>query len=230
MIATSPLSWEVYSSRFNLMRADAPGEKWQIGAKRASEPVKISFFLNDGRSLSELIEAERATNIEENSYEYWRYASLLGTDLDNQGYAATAADAQALIEVLRTGDTGSTVEELLAKAGFEFQHAFDRQTIGKRTVKTRVFYKTVGRAFFTLFVSTDGIHLTFEKDGRSGSENLAAFWSKGECYDGKPLPVFWPERLGENFDVLALRACLTMVERYMADGRHLARKARTKAA
>jgi hypothetical protein len=215
--ATAPLSWKVYSTTYNLMRAEAPGEKWKIGAKRGSEPVKFAFFLNDGRSLIEIMQDEKAANAEEGSLEYWRHGSLCEFNGDVHGYVDTAEDAIALIEILRTGNPDGGVEALLIEAGFAFQHAFENTSAGGQT---RVYHKSVGKAFFSLFVSTDGIHLTFEKNGWGYCNNLVAFWSQAECHDGKPLPVFWPERVEQNFVVLTLKACLAMVERYIADGRH----------
>ncbi len=81
-----------------------------------------------------------------------------------------------------------------------------------------------GHSYFTIIRSDTHIHLTFEKDGWGFCENLASFTLRFKADAGYDHTVFWPERVMQDFPVLTLRACLQMVDRYIANGRNKRRK------
>ncbi len=202
------------------LRAEAPGGSWKINPPMGAEPVRLSYNLADGRDYSEILAAKNAENPEHGTEAYWRYASLLGTDFEHHGYADTQEDAVALIETLLNGSEDGDVSAMLTEAGFRFKHRVETRWAGPLDF----FIKRMGHSYFTIIRSDTHIHLTFEKDGWGYCENLATFTLRFKADAGYDHTVFWPERVMQNFPVLTLRACLQMVDRYIADGRNKRRK------
>lgn len=149
-----------------------------------------------------------------------RYCSLLGMSDFDHGYADTQEDAIALIEVLRTGDITGDVDRILTEAGFQPHH----------TANDVCTYRHATRTGFSLCISPKTVYLEFQKSGWTHWVNVARFALRGDDLGkdcgGEGCPVFWPERIMRNFRALAVRACLAMVDRYIADGSHMRRARR----
>lgn len=124
------------------------------------------------------------------------------------GYADTQSDAIALIEILHDGAADNTVSAALAEAGF------------KNSGSAQSFTKTVGGQSFDLHVSPGEVLLTFAKKNWDHWENLAYFEFNDGAVDIPNSPPSMPARLASNFETLAVRACIAMVDRYIADGRN----------
>lgn len=137
------------------------------------------------------------------------------------GYAHTQADALALIEILLNGETNGDIASLLSDAGFLLHHQSDAGATQVTTYK-----KSIRTHSFRLFVSADQIGLTFEKKGWGRWERLARFHSRIMLPSGEFAPVAWPRRIIDNFQTLTVRACITMTERFIADGRNMLRHTR----
>lgn len=218
-----PLIWRqlaLREGRATLLAETSEGE-WRIKPNRHGEPAPIGFNLRDGRDYFTIRAAREAEDPIPGSETHYRYLSLLGLGSDEHGYADTQEDAVALIEALLHGDATGSVEQLLADAGFTFQHHIQRATDS-----LAVYGRRVGRAFFQITISPTAIHLTFEKAGWTHWENLARFNLRFHTDNDATVPVFWPQRVMDNFPILTMRACLAMVERYIADGRHTRRAVR----
>lgn len=220
--ALSTLNWDrlPVSGGRAFLNAKGDAGSWKIRPPMSSDPVRLSYFLSDERDYLEIMEAKKAENPAHGTEAYWRYASLLGTDLEHHGYADTQEDAVALIDILLNESTAGDVATLLKDAGFEFEHQVETNWAGPLDF----FRKRMGSRYFTIIRSDTHIHLTFEKDGWGYWENLAQFTLRFKAEEGYDQTIFWPERVMQNFPVLTLRACLAMVDRYIADGRHKRRK------
>lgn len=220
--ALSTLNWDRLSVGGGraFLTAKCDQGSWKIRPPLSSDPVRFAYFLADGRDYLEILEAKKAENPAHGTEAYWRYASLLGTDLEDHGFADTQDDAVALIDILRNGDIEGDVPTMLADAGFTYRHSFETGWAGKLDT----FEKRIGRSYFTIYRSEGHIHLTFEKEGWGYHENLAKFTLRFKADQGYDHAVFWPDRVMQNFPVITLRACLAMMDRYIADGRSKRRK------
>ncbi|WP_293811340.1 hypothetical protein [uncultured Bosea sp.] len=213
------LDWQPIRGGSTLRAVSLEGS-WRIRPPKRGEPATIDFNLADGRNYFEIKAAFDAEKPKEGSYAYWRYCSLLGMSDFDHGYADTQEDAVALIEVLLRGDTAGDADQIIAAAGFYLHH----------TTKSMSTFRHAIRTGFSLCISPEAIYLEFQKAGWTHWCNLARFAFRGDglgmdCGDDG-CPVFWPERITRNFRVLAVRACLAMVDRYIADGRHMRRASR----
>lgn len=213
------LDWHPIRSSSTL-RADTPEGYWRVRAPKRGEPAAIEFNLADGRSYLEIKAALDAEKPAEGSDAYWRYCSLLGMSNFDHSYADTQEDAVALVEVLRHGDTSGSVDQLLAEAGFHLHNAAG----GVCT------YRHPTRSGFSLCVSPQAVYVEFQKSGWTHWVNVARLALRGDDLgmesgqEGRP--VFWSERVTQSFGILAVRACLAMIDRYIADGRHMRRQSR----
>ncbi|KAG5182042.1 hypothetical protein JKP88DRAFT_255995 [Tribonema minus] len=199
------------------LRATSGEGYWQIRPPKRGEPATIDFNLADGRTYFEIKAAYDAERPTEGSDAYWRYCSLLGMSDFDHGYADTKEDAVALIEVLMQGDASGDADQILAAAGFRLHS----------TTESTSTYRHATRTGFSLCISPEAIYLEFQKAGWTHWCNLARLALRGDGLgmdsNEQGCPVFWPERITQNFRVLAIRACLLMVDRYIADGRHMRR-------
>lgn len=202
------------------LRADTPEGYWRVRAPERGEPATIDFNLADGRSYFEIKAAFDGETPAEGSDAYWRYCSLLGMSDFDHGYADTQEDAVALIEILRHGDIAGDADQIIAAAGFQLHH----------TAQGVSTYRHATRTGFSLCVSPQETYLEFQKSGWAHWVNVARFALRGDGLGmdqiNEGCPVFWPEHIAQNFRVLTVRACLAMVERYIADRRHMRRPSR----
>lgn len=203
-----------------LLQAETNLEAWSIAPAMMGNPARIAHFLTDGRKFVDIIMHRSFEDLKVGSHEFYRHASLRRSNLDNHGYADTQADAVALTEILRSGDTTGNVAELLSRAGFV------REPNNGYRPGTSAHTRKIGRNYFTMYVSESHVHLIFERSGWTHWENLARFNQTSTDGKNEPVPVFWPQRVADNFQVLAVQACVSMVERYIADGRMTADRRR----
>ncbi|GHE73500.1 hypothetical protein GCM10019059_36290 [Camelimonas fluminis] len=203
----------VPNDRF-ILHAETSMEFWSIKPKLDGEPASITHYLTDGRDFGDIIMDKSMLELAPDSYDAHRNASLRRLSTGRHGYADTQEDAVALVEVLRSGSVTGDVDAILADA--YVKHCYDLKLHGKTV---RKYQRKIGRCYFTFWISDIDVHLTFEKSGWTHWENLARFASASKRLDGKIIPIFWPDRVQANFRLLTVRACIAMMERYIADGR-----------
>lgn len=150
--------------------------------------------------------------------EYWKIQSLLGYEIPRHAEFWSEEAAVLATNTMAFGDATGSVEDILAEAGFVRDGEPYPDSYGGHSIEEQAYAKRVAGGVFKISLG-NWANLTFDIDGRAENDEV---WEIGDVCrnDGSEgdFPIYWPQAIEDNFQVLALRSVLAVMDRYVESG------------